>query len=155
MIGNRKEEYAPFYCTMLEKAHHPVRKDLRTAILSPKSQSPSWDLTQACLDRMLSTLYNLRHHHSVGQTFCFAMIFLPPLYAKTWNWTHVCRVTHPRQTLFQDAFIDWACQGKVNNVCLKPLKDCSCLITITTDDTAVGSTDERTQCWAVESCSQK
>ena len=68
MIGNRKkkEEYAPFYYTLLEKARHPVRIDWQQ-FWTEKSQSPTRDSNPACPDRML-LLHHLCHH--LFQLFC-------------------------------------------------------------------------------------
>ena len=60
--GKEKEEYAPLYHTLLEKAWHPVRIDWQQ-FLTEKSQSPTRDLNPACPDRMPSLYHLCRHHH--------------------------------------------------------------------------------------------
>ena len=61
MVGKRKEEYAPFYYTLLEKAGHPGRMINSNSELK-KSQSLSQDSNPACPDIMPS-LYHLCQHH--------------------------------------------------------------------------------------------
>ena len=59
--GNKKEDYARFYYTLLEKNLTPSENRL-TAILNWKSPSPTRDSNPASPDRMPS-LYHFYHHH--------------------------------------------------------------------------------------------